>query len=229
MPERREQTQGQTGTATLEPETQATGAPQAEAAKASPTTPQTAGTGTGTAPTGGGLTRRGEYSPAALWENPFGAMRSMVDQMDRFFDDFTGWGGLGRRRWPRLSSGLQTLRGAAAAGTTLWYPEIEVREREGNLVICADLPGMKKEDVRVEVNDDALVLEGERRQEYEQKEEGWYRSERSYGRFYRTVPLPEGTKPDQAKASFKDGVLEIVIPLPPPQQQAPKGRRIEIR
>ena len=79
--------------------------------------------------------------------------------------------------------------------------------------------------MKVEVSDDVLRIEGERRQEREEKRKGVYRSERSYGRFYREVPLPEGIDPEQAKASFKNGVLEVTMPAPP---RAAKGRRVPI-
>jgi HSP20 family protein len=158
-------------------------------------------------------------------------MRSMVDQVDRLFDDFLGFSGFGRPSRQGLSRGSQSqsLSQGAGAGGSLWYPQIEVSERGGNLVVCADLPGTRKEDVHLEIHDDYLVLEGERRQEQEQNEGGWYRSERSYGHFYRTIPLPEGVNPEQAKANFKDGVLEVTIPLPPREQRQPQGRRIEIQ
>jgi HSP20 family protein len=175
------------------------------------------------------MARRGSLSPTSLLPNPFQMMRSLVDDMDRFFDDFLGWGGTSRSRLPSPSSGLQSLTGGTGVGGGLWYPQIEVSERGGNLVVCADLPGLKKEDIRLEIHDDYLLLEGERRHEQEQQEEGFYRSERSYGHFYRTVPLPEGVNPEQAKANFKDGVLEVTLPLPPREQQQERGRRIEIQ
>jgi HSP20 family protein len=243
--------QGQTGTATLEPpethQTQATtGSPQAGGTSKSAQTggaSPSGSSGPGGGPKSGaqtgspgisrsasgsgpstGMARRGLTSPASLLGDPLGAMRSMVDQMDRLFDDFLGLSPFARHRPRGTSAALQGLTG----GADLWYPQIEVRERDNNLVVCADLPGMRKEDVHLEVHDDYLVLSGERHQEQEQNEQGWYRSERSYGQFYRTVPLPEGVDANQAKASFKDGVLEVKIPLPPREQQ-PKGRRIEIQ
>jgi len=144
--------------------------------------------------------------------------------IDRFFDDFLGYGGFGRGR---SSSPVSTARDLVqSAGQSLWYPQVEVREREGKLVVCADLPGARKEDVHVEIRDNALILQGERHQESEHNQGGFYRSERSYGHFQRVIPLPEGVNPEQAQASFKDGVLEITLPLP--QRESPQGRRIEI-
>ncbi|HEX3557477.1 MAG TPA: Hsp20/alpha crystallin family protein [Thermoanaerobaculia bacterium] len=246
--------QAQTGTATLTPEhhqTQAAaGSPQAgtapggqtataatTAATSTPgsnttgsTSPGSASAGSSTSPwspgssasasaSSPGLSRREPSfsSPGALglW-NPL----ALIDQ---FFDDFLGYGS-GRGRGSNLSSGSRDL--GRTTGQSLWYPQVEVRERDGKLVVCADLPGTRKEDVHVEVRDKALILEGERRQESEQSQEGFYRSERSYGRFHRTIPLPEGVNPEQAQANFKDGVLEITLPLP--QRQSSQGRRIEI-
>ena len=242
-----------TATATQEPEhhqTQAAaGSPQAGGASTSSKTgssatgtsaasrPATGGTtsssaSTGSRSTGGtpsqgpsqGMTRRsGSYlSPLSLLGDPFGTMRSMMDQMDRLFNDFTG----GRSRGWSLAA-PQGSGMASGSSQGVWYPQVEVSERGGNLVVCADLPGMRKEDVHLEIHDDYLLLRGERRQEQQRNEEGIYRSERSYGQFYRTVPLPQGVNPEQAKANFKDGVLEVTVPLPKQEQR--QGRRIEIQ
>ena len=95
---------------------------------------------------------------------------------------------------------------------TVWTPDVEMFLRDNALVIRADVPGMTKNEVTVEVTDGQLVLRGERKQEKEEKKEGYYRAERTFGAFYRTLPLPEGTKIDEAKATIKDGVLEVVVP-----------------
>ena len=79
---------------------------------------------------------------------------------------------------------------------------------------------------RFKIDEDMLTIQGERKQEHEEEREGWYRNERSYGSFFRAIPLPEGTIADSAKASFKDGVLEIVLQAPP--QEVSRGRRLEI-
>lgn len=95
---------------------------------------------------------------------------------------------------------------------TVWTPDVEMFRRDNALVIRADVPGMTKNEVTVEVTDGQLVLRGERKQEKEENKEGYYRAERTFGAFYRTLPLPEGTKIDEAKATIKDGVLEVVVP-----------------
>jgi len=242
----------QTGTSTPEHhQTQAaTGSPQAGGAPAASVTASATPSGAtlsgsmGSAPasgssgstvsTGGGSSSPGMPSrrspapltPFSMLGNPFGMMRSMVEQMDRLFEDFTG-AGLGRGRSFSMPSAPLQATGGGYGTTSLWYPQIEVSERGNDLVVCADLPGLKKEDVHLEVHDDRLILQGERRNEQTQNEGGLYRSERSYGSFYRAIPLPDGVDPDQVRASFKDGVLEVTVPMPDRRQQA-QGRKIEI-
>ena len=140
------------------------------------------------------------------------AMQRMTDEMDRMLDDF-GFG----RRWLRPSSWRET-------GAQIWAPDVEVFQKNNELTIRADLPGLKREDVTVDITDNDICIRGERKHEKEEEREGYYRSERSYGSFSRVIPLPEGAIADQAKANFKDGVLEITMPAPP----ASKGRRLEI-
>lgn len=156
------------------------------------------------------LSRREHYS------NPFDVL---TNEMERFLDDF----GFGRGWLSRpLSSSMRRQR-----GVEMWTPQIEVLHQNNELMVRADLPGMKKDDVSVEITDEAITLSGERKQEHESESGGYYRSERSYGSFYRTIPLPKGAISDQAKASFKDGVLEIRVPAPP--EQANRGRRVDIQ
>jgi HSP20 family protein len=146
------------------------------------------------------------------WDvSPFSAWQRMADEMDRMFDDF----GVGRR-WARPFW--------RETGTELWAPDVEVFQKNNELTIRADLPGLKREEVTVDITDSDVCIQGERRHEREEEREGYYRSERGYGSFCRVIRLPEGAISDQAKASFKDGVLEITMPAPP----ASKGRRLEI-
>jgi HSP20 family protein len=113
------------------------------------------------------------------------------------------------------------------APETAFFPQIELTQHGDNLEICADLPGLKKEDVKVELRDRDLQISGERRNEQSRDEGGLYRSERSYGSFCRTIRLPEGAKLDEADASFDNGVLRIQIPVPGLQNK--QTRSIDIR
>jgi len=142
-------------------------------------------------------------------------MRRLSDDMERIFEDT--WG---VRKFPKLFRGLELAE-------SRWAPVIEAFERKGEFVVRADLPGMTKDNVKVEVTDGELVIQGERKEEKEQKEKGYYASERFYGTFYRAVPLPEGVKADEAKATFKDGVLEIAMPAAKVPEK--HGRQLEIK
>ena len=109
----------------------------------------------------------------------------------------------------------------------LWSPEVEVREQGNNIVIRADLPGLSRDDIDLEVDDDSLIIRGERHNDWEDEQEGYYRSERSYGTFYRAIPLPEGVDPNACNATFKDGVLEVTLPKPHEAQS--KGKKIQVK
>jgi HSP20 family protein len=95
---------------------------------------------------------------------------------------------------------------------TMWTPDVEMFQRGAEVVIRADVPGLKKEDIAVDMSDGMVTLRGKRSHEKEENKEGYFRAERSYGSFYRTLPLPEGVKADEAKAIIRDGVLEIIVP-----------------
>jgi len=150
--------------------------------------------------------------------SPFSLMRRFSEEMDRLFGDFSFGGSLATgvgREFNRLAD----LEGS------MWLPQVEAFEREGNLIVRADLPGLTKDDINVDIADDAIKIRGERRQEKEENEEGYYRSERSYGSFYREIPLPSGINREEANATFRNGVLEITVPVSARQSGS---RRIEI-
>ena len=107
----------------------------------------------------------------------------------------------------------------------LGCPAIKINELDGQLQVRAELPGLKPEDVRVEVTDGALTIQGERKYEHEENKKGVYRSERRSGQFYREIPLPEGADVEQAKAQFNNGVLEIKLPV---REQVSDRREIPI-
>ena len=134
--------------------------------------------------------------------DPFGLLRQMTSEFDRVFDQ-PFWRAF-RRPPPSL----------AAHRVTYWSPGIDVFEKDDRLVTKVDLPGLKKEDVKVEVMDGHLVISGERKSETEQTKDNVYRCEREYGSFSRAVPLPEGVKIEEISAAFADGVLEVSVPLP---------------
>ena len=129
--------------------------------------------------------------------SPITLMRRLTEDLDRAFS------GLGRI----------SRRGTAEEELT-WAPSVEVTQSGNNLVIRADLPGLSENDVSVEATDEGLILQGERKREETKEEGGVYRSERVYGRFYRFIPLPENAKTDQAQANFRNGVLEVTVPVP---------------
>jgi|SRR5579872_96084 len=136
------------------------------------------------------------FAPMFPFERPFGL--SPFDWMREF-----------TREMDRMSRGLAPLTEAEA-----WAPAIDVQQCNGTLMVTAELPGLKKEEVKVELTDDALIIEGDRKQEHKEDHEGFHRWERSYGHFYRSIPLPEGAKTDQVKAELSDGILKISLPVP---------------
>jgi HSP20 family protein len=159
------------------------------------------------------LRRRDPFDQLGFGFGPFGLMRRMHEDMDRMFGDFLG----GHRNWPAFSG---------ERGRGEWSPAIEAFQRGSEFVVRAEVPGLSREDLTVEIGDDALTIQGERKYDHQEEREGVFRSERSYGTFYRTIQLPEGAVSDSAKANFKDGVLEVVLQAP--SQEVRRGRRIEI-
>jgi HSP20 family protein len=113
---------------------------------------------------------------------------------------------------------------AGSNGAQRWAPPMDLVEAEDHFQLKADLPGLGEGDVSLEVQDNVLTISGERRSENEQRQKGWYRVERSFGRFSRSLTLPEGVDADGIKASFDKGVLEVSIPKP----EERKPRRIAI-
>ena len=178
---------------------------------------------------GGGPERARSGGAPSAWlagaDNPLAMVRRMQDDMERIFRAF----GI-----PRFTTALAPAREleellASAPGLTQaaqWSPQIEVLERDNALVVRADLPGVKRDDVEVNVENDVLTIRGHRRHEQRDSDGGYRRTERSYGSFFRQIPLPDGVEPDQIEASYENGVLEVTIPSP----REPRGRRrIDIR
>jgi len=130
----------------------------------------------------------------------------MRDDMDRLFDVFFG-------------AQTQEME-------DLWRPAIDIEENNGNLMVRAEIPGMRKEDIKVSVKEDMLTISGERKRENETKEKTFHRIERSYGQFRRMIRLPATVDADKVKATYKDGVLNVT--LPKPESMKPKHIDVEI-
>ena len=130
---------------------------------------------------------------------------SLMPWFDDRFDDL-------ERLWNKPFAGSSREDG--------FLPTLDVVEKKGKLLVNAELPGVAKEDVSVELDNDNLVIKGEKRHEEETEEEGFFRRECSYGSFYRTLPLSFHAEPDKIKAKFKDGVLKVEIPMPKEAQQS---------
>jgi HSP20 family protein len=140
------------------------------------------------------------------WE-PFRELGTLQTEMNRLFNsvfDSPGQGNGG------------TLR--------RWMPAMDLLETEDHFVLRADLPGMDQDDVKIELEDTTLTVSGERKAEHESNGEGYYRLERAFGAFSRSLTLPDGVDADGVQAHFDRGVLEIRVPKP----EARKPRRIEI-
>jgi HSP20 family protein len=135
----------------------------------------------------------------ALVVNP----QPFTRDVDRLFDAFFGGQGESRR----------------------WVPQMDLVEAEDHFVLKADLPGLNEGDVSIEVQDGTLTISGERKAEHESRERGWYRIERSFGSFSRSLTLPDRVDPDGISANFDRGVLEVRIPKP----EEHKPRRVQIK
>ena len=155
--------------------------------------------------------------PGAQSTHPASAlMRQMQNEADRWFGRF------GMQNWASPDTWLAQV--ASQAGN--WTPAIDAFQRGNEFVIRADVPGMNRHDLSVEVGDNAITIRGERKHEDNEERDGVFWSERSYGSFCRVVPIPPGTIGESAKAIFTNGVLEIVLSAP--SQEARRGRKIDI-
>jgi HSP20 family protein len=167
--------------------------------------------------------RERERQGMQRWEpqrfgGPFELFDRISDEMDRTFGRvFRDIG---------FPSGVFSSRRAARGDQGIWTPRIEAFQQGDKFIVRAELPGLKKDDVQVELTDQALTLRGERRSEQQEEREGVYVTEREYGEFYRVIPLPEGVISESAQATFRDGLLEITLQAPP--AEANRGRRLEI-
>lgn len=140
--------------------------------------------------------------PGALtrWE-PFAELGELRSRFDRMFDDFFD------------------------EHERQWTPAIDVERKDGSLVVRADVPGIKPEEVKIEIENDILTVSGEHEERKEQKDKHFLRRERRYGSFSRSLALPVGVDAKKIKASTHDGVVEVTIPLP----SEPKKEKVEIK
>lgn len=140
-----------------------------------------------------------------LWRHrtPFEGLTSWFDNIDTWFD--TGFGDV-----PEME----------------WRPAIDIEEKDGKYLVRADLPGMKKKDIHIELHRGYLTLRGERKSEYEEKNDTYRRVERTYGSFERTFRVPEGVTEKDIHAKYKDGVLELTVPTP--KVEEPKTVELKI-
>jgi HSP20 family protein len=145
------------------------------------------------------------------WD-PARELDALQGDMNRLFDSFFG----------RRDGGATVANGY---GSRRWIPPMDVVETEDHLVLRADLPGLDRDDVEIEVKDGILTVSGERKAQHEEKREGFHRVERSFGRFSRSLELPKGIEAARIEASFDRGVLEVRMPKPAER----KPTRIEIR
>jgi HSP20 family protein len=144
------------------------------------------------------------------WE-PVRELNSLQNEMNRLFSAFFDTPGVGPGNGGR-------------AQMTRWLPATDLIETDDQFVLRADLPGLSEDDVKIELEDNVLTISGERKAEHEASNEGFYRLERAYGAFQRSLTLPEGVDGDKVTANFDRGVLEVRIPKPAQR----KPRRVSI-
>ena len=144
------------------------------------------------------------------WE-PVRELSSLQSEMNRLFNTF-------------FDSPTTTPPGGNGGSVRRWLPAMDLVETDTHFVLRADLPGLSDEDVAIELEDNVLTVTGERKAEHEDKREGFYRMERSFGQFRRSLTLPEGVDADAIEAHFDKGVLEVRIPKP----EERKPRRVAI-
>jgi HSP20 family protein len=145
------------------------------------------------------------------WE-PVRELHTMQNEMNRLFNTF----------FDSPTPG----NGGNGGSVRRWIPAMDVVETEDHFVLRADLPGLSENDVNIELEDNVLTVAGERKAEHEQRGEGYYRVERAFGSFSRSLTLPEGVNADAIQASFDNGVLEVRIPKP--EQHKPRKVQISL-
>ena len=156
-----------------------------------------------------------ETKAVAPWR-PLSEMTRWQREMERMFDDFFG------RRWEPFRVARWLPSGVGVSPPSV---ELDVYEEKDEIVAKAEVPGLEKEDIEVSIADSTLTIKGEKKKEEEVKEEDYYRLERSYGSFVRSVELPREVQADKVKATFKNGVLEIRMP----KSEEAKKKEIKVK
>lgn len=132
---------------------------------------------------------------ALMRTNPWTALPTLQNRVNRLFDDM----------FPQIRQGDDM-------GLMEWRPVVDTYEKNNSIVVNAELPGVKKEDISIDVKNNILTISGERKHEENVNEDNFYRSERFYGKFQRSFSLPDNVDADNVDAVYKDGVLEVKIP-----------------
>lgn len=158
--------------------------------------------------------------------DPFGEFRRAQQEMDRAFNQV--WGG--RSDYPRLTApgeqgGQLTTR---PEGQATWWPSVDVKETKDKILVHAELPGLRKEDININVDNGMLQISGERKAEKKEENERWHRVERSYGSFYRSFRLPEEAVADKITARCDNGVLTVEVPKTA-RPERPQAKRITVQ
>jgi HSP20 family protein len=170
---------------------------------------------------------KSEERRGGILESPWESLVSLRDEIDRMFDEIWSGGMLSpfRRRRHGLTEPFRGTPLAWGAG----MPAVDVIDKEKEVQVRAELPGMGEKDIDVRLSDDTLTIRGEKKEEREEREEGgnYYVSERRYGSFQRSFRIPEGIDRDKVDASFQKGVLTITLPKTPEAQQ--KAKKIEVK
>jgi len=151
------------------------------------------------------------WKPKEMWWDPFRDLEAIQNEMNRMFDSSLV-------RWGDRDTGL--LEGA-------WSPAIDIYDSNDNVMVKADVPGMKKDEIDVSVQGDTLIIKGEKKHEKETKEKDYVRTERFYGAFNRALRLPASVDASKVNASYKNGVLELI--LPKKEESKPKQLKIDIK
>lgn len=140
--------------------------------------------------------------------NPWTTLPTLQDRINRLFED-----------------AVPAAEGREDVGLFEWRPMVDTYEKDDAIMIKAELPGVKKDDISIDVNNGVLSIKGERKHEEDVNEDNYYRKERFYGKFQRAFTLPDNADPDKIEAGFKDGVLEVKVP----KTEQSKGKKVEIK